>query len=200
LEQTRLSEEALQAESRIPPEKVTVNPLLIPSLLTRARLCAATRLAEERRLALRERRVKALRNRKPRDKRTRPWTAKQATKRKFNKKEFQKSGGFGAILRARGYKKIDKELWDRYIKPLYDEYSVEYLEIKLYKRVPVAISEKAGIEPAKRAHCYFGTKEFPYTVYTLDVNHKLLGTLYSGYEQAIQDGVEFGNFSATPVV
>ena len=179
LKQARVSDDALIAESKVDPSSVTVNPLLIPSLLTRARLSNQTRRLEERMLALLERKRLALRKKKKRNKSKSPWTAKQATKRRHARKVFVKNGGFGAILRAYGAKRIDKELWDKYVLPLYQEYSADYLTIKLYKRVPVGI--------AGRAECYYGTREFPYTVYTLDVKHKLLGTLYCGKEQALLD-------------
>lgn len=181
LQQVRLCEEALNREAQVDPQSVSVNPLLIPSLLTRARLSDATRRAEERRLALLERKRLALRERKPRDGRVRPWTSKQKTIRERNKKAWRKHSGFGAVLRARGRKALDEKLWKKYIGPIYGEYSHEYLKLKLYKRVPVGIAGVYGK--------YYGTADYPYTVYTLDVEHKLLGNLYCGREQAVKDGL-----------
>lgn len=196
LSQVRLSEQALEADSRVDPSLVSCNPLLIPSLLTRARLSAETQRREEKRLALLEQKRRSLRERKPRDKRKSQWTKKQWYKRQRNKKIFNKTAGLGAILRARGRKEIDQELWAKYVAPLFEEYSPEYLEIKLYKHIPKAVSTADGYD----YRCYYGTKEYPYTVYTLDVNHSLLGTLYSGAEQFVQDRQEAGNFSGTSVV
>lgn len=193
LRQVQLCEQVASESLSVDPQEVTVNPLLIPSLLTRARLSEATRRAEEKRLASLERKRNSLRNRKPRNKNYRPYTEKQATRRRNNRKKFNKYAGFGAILKARGYKQLDKEMWDKYITPLYQEYSPQYLSIKLYKHVPMAKSRRDGYD--KR--CYYGTKEYPFTVYTLDVIHSLLGVVYSGkekYEQDVQAEGTSGNF------
>ena len=179
LRQEQLCEAALEAESRVDPSSVSCNPLLIPSLLTRARLSQATRVSEERRLASLERKRLALRDKKPRDGRYTQWTQKQAKKRGRNKRQFNKTAGFGAILRARGYKLIDPALWAKYVTPIYEEYSSEYLTVVMYKHIPRERSRADGHE--KR--CYYGTKEYPYTVYTLRVEHSLLGTLYEGRDQ-----------------
>ena len=188
LEQIELARASASQSAQVDPQRVTVNPLLIPSLLTRARLSEATRRAEERRLAAMERKRLALRCRKKRDGRKVQWQRKQYNKRQKNKKQFIRDAGLGAILNTRCCKRIDQALWKKYISPLFEEYSPEYLSIKLYKRVPVGVAGRYGR--------YYGTKEFPHTVYTLKVVHSLLGVVYEGkeqYERDIQNKEQLGN-------
>lgn len=149
----------------------------IPSLLGRAKLSPETRRREEQRLkklAMRKKKGKGER----RSKGARHWKRKELTKKKANRRLFEASAGFGAILRSRGYKAIDPVLWDRYIGECFREYSPKYLEIKKIKRYP-----------GKGDSAYYGTKDYPLTVYSYRVHHKLLGVVYDGKQQMIADGI-----------
>ena len=149
----------------------------IPSLLSRAKLSPETRRREElrlKKLAMRKKKGKG-------EKRSRGpyhWRRKALTKKKANRRLFEASAGFGAILRSRGYKAIDPVLWDRYIGECFREYSPKYLEIKKIKRYP-----------GKGDSAYYGTKNYPLTVYSYRVHHKLLGVVYDGKQQMIADGI-----------
>jgi len=146
----------------------------IPSLLTRAKLSPATRAAEERRLKEIEDRKKKRNTKKSRG--IRHWKKKAANRKKRLRKIYEANAGFGAILRSRGYKKIDPVLWDRYIGECFREYSPEYLTIKKIKRYP-----------GKGDSAYYGTRKYPLTVYSYNVEHSLLGRVYDGRQQMAAD-------------
>lgn len=171
-------EEVASQTAQEAPQDVPMHPMTIPSLLTRAKLSEATRRAEERRLARLEKRRLATRRKKWRKNRRTYWQ-KQISKKKERRRDYERRAGLGAILRARGCKKIDQDEWARLIAPLFEEYSPEYLTIKLYKDVPRAISRADGYESRQ----YYGTRNYPHTVYTLKVVHSLLGVVYEGKEQ-----------------
>lgn len=143
----------------------------IPSLLTRAKLSPATRRMEEERLKRNNRKYLG-KKATGAQKGPRHWKRKAATKKKANRRQFEAKAGLGAILRSRGYKKIDQALWDRYIGECFREYSPEYLTIKKIKRYP-----------GKGINAYYGTKDYPLTVYSYRVLHSLLGVVYDGNEQ-----------------
>jgi hypothetical protein len=149
----------------------------IPSLLSRAKLSSETRRREElrlKKLAMRKKKGKGERRSKGRQ----HWRRKALTKKKANRRLFEASAGFGAILRSRGYKEINPVLWDKYIGECFREYSPKYLEIKKIKRYP-----------GKGDSAYYGTKDYPLTVYSYRVHHKLLGVVYDGKQQMIADGL-----------
>lgn len=165
---------------------VPLNKLTIPSLLTRAKLSPETRAMEERRLAnienvrkLEEARAKRLREQK-RSRGVRHWKKKAATKRRADRKKYEESAGFRAIVgQPYGCKRIDPELWDKYIGECFREYTPKYLQVKKIKRAP-------GFGP----RAYYGNKEFPMTVYSFRVVHDTLGVVWDGEEQRKHDGVE----------
>lgn len=172
LRQVELARQSASLAAPVDPQEVSVNPLLIPSLLTRARLSDATRRAEERRLATLERKRLSLRNRKKRDRRYKTYWEKELTKKKNRRRVYEANGGFGAILRSRGYKQLDQQLWDKHVTELFRAYSPEYLYVKVKNRVPAKVAGKSGY--------YYGTKEWPITIYAVEVHHKLLDKLFDG--------------------
>lgn len=156
----------------------------IPSLLNRAKLSTTTRLLEERRLASIEYEKKVLAKRAKQQatqKRSRGqyhWKKKEANKRKQNRKKYEASAGFSAVLQARGAKRLDPILWDKYIGECFREYTPKYLMVKRIKR-----------PPGFGQHAYYGMKKWPLTVYSFRVVHEKLGVVWDGEEQRQKDGV-----------
>lgn len=149
----------------------------IPSLLTRARLSPATRAAEERRLAKLQHRKEVLAKKLKRSKGQRHWKRKEATRVRANRKMYEDSSGFGAIINGYGSKRIDPVLWDKYIGECFREYTKKYLTVKLIKRPP-GFGQKA----------YYGMKKWPMTVYSFRVHHATLGVVWDGEVQRQLDG------------
>lgn len=150
----------------------------IPSLLTRARLSPATRAAEERRLAKIQKKKDKLTSKPKRSKGARHWKRKEATKVRDNRKRFEKTSGFNAIINSYGAKAIDPLLWDKYIGECFREYTNKYLTVKKIKRAP-----------GQGRDAYYGNKKFPMTVYSFRVHHATLGVVWDGEVQRQQDGV-----------
>ena len=159
----------------------SLNPLTIPSLLTRAKLSPMTRRMEERRLMVIQKKKERLASKEAgnRSKGRRHWKRKEKTKRNRDRAVYEKAAGFGAILSARGAKRICPVLWEKYIGECFREYTPEYLYVKRIKRAP-GFGKDA----------YYGNWEFPYTVYSFRVHHKLLGIVWDGEEQRQLDGVD----------
>ena len=159
------------------------NWLTIPSLLTRARLSAATRRREERRLADQMKHKKKLAGYKGKRaaKGRYHYESKARTKKARTRRAYEKGAGLNAILGGLRYRRkaIDPAAWERLIAPLFREYPPEYLTVKMYYRVPPAIAGHYGER--------YGRGDWPYTVYTLNVEHKLLGIVYNGREQEAAD-------------
>lgn len=156
----------------------------IPSLLTRARLSPQTRLLEERRLASIENLKKAeykKAHQQDGQKRARGqyhWKRKAANRKKQLRKKYEASAGFSSILQARGAKRLDPVLWDKYIGECFREYTPKYLMVKRIKR-----------PPGFGQHAYYGMKKWPLTVYSFRVVHEKLGVVWDGEEQRQKDGV-----------
>lgn len=155
----------------------------IPSLLTRARLSPQTRLLEERRLASIENLKKAeykKAHQQDGQKRARGqyhWKRKAANRKKQLRKKYEASAGFSSILQARGAKRLDPVLWDKYIGECFREYTPKYLTVKKIKRPP-GFGQGA----------YYGMKKWPLTVYSFRVVHEKLGVVWDGEQQRIADG------------
>ena len=157
---------------------VPLTDLTVPSLLTRAKLSPITRRLEERRLAKIARKRALLKKGQKKSRGRNHWKRKALTKKKMNRRQYEASAGFNAILSTFGAKRIDKALWDKYITPLFREYTPQYLKVKLIKRAP-GFGNKA----------YYGNKEFPMTVSSFRVHHDTLGVVWDGEEQRKLDGV-----------
>lgn len=151
----------------------------IPSLLTRAKLSPETRVREERRLAALEKKRQRLLKGQKRSRGQFHWKRKELNKKKQNRKKYEQDAGFGAIITSYGAKRIDRDLWDRYIGECFREYSPKYLVVKKIKRPP-GFGQQA----------YYGNKEFPLTVYSFRVVHTELGVVWDGEEQRKADGAE----------
>lgn len=155
----------------------------IPSLLTRAKLSPQTRLLEERRLASIENLKKAeykKAHQQDGQKRVRGqyhWKRKAANRKKQLRKKYEESAGFSSILQARGAKRLDPVLWDKYIGECFREYTPKYLMVKQIKRPP-GFGQSA----------YYGMKKWPLTVYSFRVVHDKLGVVWDGEQQRIADG------------
>lgn len=123
---------------------------------------------QEKELAIKARKKKSLRKRKPytRKRGTVHPNKKKATRRRQLKNRWAKDP-YWCVAYGYGCRKIDRELWDRYIAPLWKQYDPQDLEVKTYRG--------------------YGTKEKPITVYTLDVIHKKHGLVYNGNSQHIYD-------------
>lgn len=146
---------------------------LTDSFLLDASLSPATRRAEEKRLAAMDRKRLAKKNKKPRDKRKKPWTAKQATARREYKRKWA-TNPYGCLLHGYGAFRIEKADWERLIAPLWSRYNPEHLKI------------------LKRRTESKGTRESPYTIYDIDVVHidPKGGTrrvVYNGNSQKVYD-------------
>lgn len=131
------------------------------------RLSDETRAMEEARLAKLHRKKQALRNRKPytRKRGTVHPKKKAATRRRRLEKNWE-NNPFGVVIHGYGAHAIDRDLWDKHIQPLFTEYSPHQLTLKKLKR------DLKGR--------YYGTKVNPFTVYSLQIEHKQLGTVFDG--------------------
>lgn len=156
-------------------EGLPLTALAIPSLLTRAKLSKMTRRLEERRLAMQQRKLTWS---KRRSKGAFHWKRKAKNKKLQQRKAFEKSAGFCAIINTYGAKAIDPALWDKYVGEQFREYTPSNLSIKKIKRPP-GFGQSA----------YYGNKEWPLTVYSYRVVHKTLGVVWDGEEQRKLDGV-----------
>ncbi len=167
--QHRLAEATLSVATSSPDGGVAssapVVAATVPSLLVRARLSPATRLAEERRLEKIQRKKEVLRNPKKRDRRRKPWTAKQATLRRRKAKEWAEDP-FGCVLHTYGAKRIERALWDKYIQPLWRMYDPAHLTV-VWKKP-------------------YGSKAHPRTVYNCIVYYRG-EPVYDGFSQELYD-------------
>lgn len=174
-----------KVKQKHPYEDLPLIPALIPSLLTRAKLSEETRLLEEQRLAKLARKKRTLRNSKKVKKPSKGryhWKRKEANRKKALRKRYEQYAGYWAfkdMATRRGWRKATWEQWERLIVPLFREYSPEYLSWKITKRVPKTI---AGVRGK-----WYGSKEYPHTVYSIKVVHSLLGVVYDGHEQREKD-------------
>lgn len=160
-------------------KEVPLTAAAIPSLLTRAKLSRLTRRLEERRLAKLERKRQLRKKGQKRSRGQYHWRRKALTKKNYNRKRYEQDAGWGAIMSTRAAKRLDKELWDKYIGECFREYSPKYLIVKKIKRPP-GFGQSA----------YYGNKEFPLTVYSFRVHHATLGVVWDGEEQRKIDGVD----------
>lgn len=124
---------------------------------------------EEKELAQKQRKRVSLRYRKPytRKRGTVHPKRKEATLRR-NKERLWREAPFWCVVYGYGAYDLDREKWDRYIAPFWEQYDPKDLEVKRYGRP-------------------YGTKANPYTVYTLDLVHKTAGILYCGNDQLLYD-------------
>lgn len=158
---------------------IPLTPMMIPSLLTRAKLSPETRALEEKRLAKMERKRQLLRKGQKRSRGQFHWKRKEKNKKRENRKKYEKESGFGAIINGYGAKRIDPVLWVKYIGQTFKDYDTACLLIKKIKRPPGFGRDD-----------YYGNKEFPLTVYSFRVWHTELGCVWDGEEQRKKDGVE----------
>lgn len=124
-----------------------------------------------------EKRLAAIEKRKHRKKYTRkPGTVhpkkKASTRRRRHERRWRENPMF-CVCYGYGHHAIDKGLWNQYLQPYWEMYDPEQLKVKKYKR------NLQGV--------LYGTKEAPYTVYSLTLIHKKLGVLYEGHDQLLYD-------------
>lgn len=148
--------------------KATTIAALVPPLLVDARLSEETYRKEQERLDKRERKRKALRERKPytRKRGTVHPNKKKATRRRLLKRQWAQRP-MSCLMRSGGAWSLDPALWARYIEPLWQQWLPSDLKVVRY--------------------CGYGKREKPYSVYTIDVFHKEHGKLYDGNSQYIYD-------------
>lgn len=141
--------------------------LLVAEARGRVKLSDETRAMEEVRLAKLYRKKRALRNRKKYTRKagTVHPKKKAATRRRRLAKNW-KENPFGVAIHGYGAHAIDRSLWDLHIQPLFTIYSAEELTLRKRKR------DVHGRE--------YGTKVNPYTVYSLLLEHKTVGTVFDG--------------------
>ena len=136
--------------------------------LLHAKLSDETRRMEEARLAKMERKRRGLRCRKPYTRK--PGTVhpkkKEATRRRQLRVDWANKP-FSCVIMGYGAHAVDRQLWDKYIQPLWSKYDPQDLKVKKHRDA--------------------GTKLKPYTVYTMDVVHSKLGVVYSGNSQLLFD-------------
>ena len=126
------------------------------------RLSDETRGMEEERLARTERKKRSLRQRKPytRKRGTVHPKKKEATKRRAYAKRWA-TDPYGCLLNSYGSWSLDREKWDKHIAPLWKVYLPSELKVKRMQG--------------------YGTKEKPYTVYSVQVEHApTRSVLYDG--------------------
>lgn len=164
--QVSLGEGLPDSPRRLP--KATTIAALVPPLLVDARLSEETYRKEQERLDKRERKRKALRERKPytRKRGTVHPNKKKATRRRLLKRQWAQRP-MSCLMRSGGSWQLDKALWEKHIEPLWKAYLPSDLKVK--------------------RHRGYGTRAKPLSIYTIDVVHKELGKLYDGNSQYIYD-------------
>lgn len=131
------------------------------------RLSEATRLIEEQRLAQRERHRQNVEKRRAKLKRGRlHHNSKKATERKAKARRWEEQP-LKSLTYGFGVWDISQEEWDRTVGQLW----------LMYKPADLKVQRPWGQ----------GTKEVPYTIYTIKVRHKKLGLVYDGRDQLIYD-------------
>lgn len=149
------------------PTDVTKESFLVLEQRGLVRLSDETRRMEEERLAALYRKKRALRSRKPYTrKRGRVHPKKKAATRRRRLEKNWRDNPFGCLINGYGSHSLDRELFDQHIQPLWTKYDSGDLTIKKAKR------DLKGR--------FYGTKENPYTIYSLTVVHKELGTVFDG--------------------
>lgn len=149
------------------PTDVTKESFLVLEQRGLVRLSDETRRTEEERLAALYRKKRALRSRKPYTrKRGRVHPKKKAATRRRRLEKNWRDNPFGCLINGYGAHAIERALFDQHIAPLWTVYSPEELTIKKAKR------DLKGR--------FYGTKENPYTIYSLTVVHKTEGVVFDG--------------------
>lgn len=98
---------------------------------------------------------------------------KAATRRRRLEKKWA-SDPFWCVCHGYGAHAIDRELWDKYIQPFFEQYSPNQLKIEKHRK------DNKGAP--------YGTKKNPYTVYSLRLIHTRKGVLlYDGASQELFD-------------
>lgn len=97
---------------------------------------------------------------------------KAATLRRRRKKRWREDPYWCVVYRIGRYE-LDRKLWDKHIQPLWLVYDPDDLTI---------ISPKRN----GKGQC-LGSKEIPYTVYDLRVEHKTKGIVWEGQDQLLYD-------------
>jgi len=142
------------------------------SFLVDAKLSPETQAREIKRLASLNRKKTSLKEKKKRDRRYKPWTAKQATKRRKYKKLWA-TNPYSCVIRGYGAYELSKADWDKVIAPLWEQYDPENLKVKRYKG--------------------YGFRDKPLTIYSIDIVHATRGVVYSGSSQQIYDLSSLGS-------
>jgi hypothetical protein len=138
-------------------------------------LTPLTRRIMERHYAALERKRKSLRERKKYTRKpghVHPKKKAATRKRRLIKNWIRNP--LGCYIRGYGSYDVDKELWDKYITPLWEKYDPTCLRLKRYKR-------------GMHREDYWGTKKKPYNIYSFDIIHKEHGVVYSGENQYLFD-------------
>lgn len=163
--QISLTDTALGAPLR--PAELTNESFLVLEQRGLVRLSDETRAMEEARLATLYRKKRALRNRKKytRKRGTVHPKRKAATRRRRLEKKWRENP-FGCLINGYGAHALDRELWNRHIAPLWTKYSPKDLDVRKAKR------DLKGR--------YYGTKDNPYTIYSLTVVHRTDGVVFNG--------------------
>lgn len=148
--------------------EATTNPLLVPSLLVDARLSPETFRLETERLSRLAKKKASLRKRKPytRKRGTVHPNRKKATRRRLLERQWAERP-YSCLIRSGGSWRLDRHKWERHIAPIWARYLPADLTVKRYRG--------------------YGTREKPYTIYSIDIVHKELGRLYDGNAQELYD-------------
>lgn len=148
------------------------------AILSRVRLSATTRRQVEHREARSERKRRMREERRsgkrksPGSRGTRHHRSKEATRRRKRAHTWA-TNPFGCAIHGYGSHAIDRQLWEKYIAPLWTAYLPQDLTLHKYKRAPDG--------------SHYGTKQKPYTIYTMDIIHSSLGVVYNGNSQYLFD-------------
>lgn len=142
--------------------------------LLHAKLSTLTRRLEERRLAKLAKKKHSLRCRASVKawsyaRRRNHWAKLQATKRRARARMWEKHP-VNCIEHSWGVWKIDKQLWERHMKPLWGMYKPGDLTWEKAKKIETK-----------------GTKDKPHTIYSLVIKHRKLGIVFNGRDQELYD-------------
>jgi len=165
--------DALRAPVRAVAGKDGVGLLALEQLGV-VKLSGATRRAEEKRAERQEKKRKSLRERKPyKLKRgcVHPQKKKATQTRKRGKLWAERP--FSCYIAGYGAYRVEREVWDRYITPLWDQYIPKDLSLVRHRR---HLNGKQ-----------YGSREQPYDIYSLDIVHKKLGVVYAGQDRLLYD-------------
>ena len=124
---------------------------------------------EQKELAKKAQKKKALRHRKAYTRKpghVHP-KKKEATARRRYKNKWS-TNPFGCLIHGWGAYAVDREKWDEYVQPFFNLYEAADLSIVRYGKP-------------------WGSRDKPHTVYSFDLVHKKLGTLYCGGSQELYD-------------